>query len=735
MAVKFLNHIDLNKNELQNAVIQPLGTAPASPVEGQIYYNGGQIFLCTVGGATPTWKPVSGDIEDVAGSNGISVSLAGGVATVSLANADQFGADGTILYWSPGATVGEGGFKPSVINAAGGAVTIAGDLTVTGTTTYVNTTELAIGDNIITLNADIGNVAPTENAGIEIKRGTGTTTTLRWNETNDRWEFTNNGTTYYNIPISSEYNAYVHPTGDGNLHVPATGTTNSGKVLTAGATAGSLSWQANIAGNAGTATTLATGRTIGLSGDVTAAGVTFNGSSNITIATTLAVKDLTLFPTSNFKKSVKVATTGTITLSGLQTIDGVAVVDADRVLVKNQTAARENGIYIARATAWVRSTAADGSTEIDSAIVAVDQGTINGGYYFTNVFKSTDVVGTTDMPWYRGVHENGTWAIGISGNAATATKLATARTIALSGDVTGSASFDGSGNISIAATVAANSVALGTDTTGNYVAGLTAGSGISITGTAGEGWSPTVSLQALDLTLFPTSNYKKSVRAATTANITLSGLQTVDTVVLAAGNRVLVKSQNAPRENGIYIVATGAWTRSVAADGSIEIDSAIVAVDEGAVNGGYYFTNVFKSTDVVGTTNMPWYRAVHENGTWGINVSGSAATLTTARTLTIGNTGKTFNGGANVAWTLAEIGVTSEFSNRKYVATFGDATNTAYTITHNLGTRDLIIQLYDAATYDTIYADVARTSTNQATVTFSRPPGASAIRIVCYAAY
>jgi hypothetical protein len=66
-------------------------------------------------------------------------------------------------------------------------------------------------------------------------------------------------------------------------------------------------------------------------------------------------------------------------------------------------------------------------------------------------------------------------------------------TITLTGDVTGSATMTNLGNVSITTTIAANSVALGTDTTGNYVAGITAGSGITITGTAGEGWTPTIS--------------------------------------------------------------------------------------------------------------------------------------------------------------------------------------------------------------------------------------------------
>ena len=77
---------------------------------------------------------------------------------------------------------------------------------------------------------------------------------------------------------------------------------------------------------------------------------------------------------------------------------------------------------------------------------------------------------------------------------ASAGKLNTARNITLGGDVTGTVSFDGSADVTVVSTIAANSVALGEDTTGNYVAGVTAGTGITVGGTAGEGWTPSVAI-------------------------------------------------------------------------------------------------------------------------------------------------------------------------------------------------------------------------------------------------
>ena len=110
----------------------------------------------------------------------------------------------------------------TLVSDDGTTVTVAGNLTVTGTTTTVNSNTVNIGDNIIVLNSDEAGT-PSQDGGIEIERGTSTNVLLKFDETSDRWEFTNNGSTYYNIPISTEYNAYVHPTNGYNATTPALG--------------------------------------------------------------------------------------------------------------------------------------------------------------------------------------------------------------------------------------------------------------------------------------------------------------------------------------------------------------------------------------------------------------------------------------------------------------------------------------------------------------------------------
>lgn len=98
---------------------------------------------------------------------------------------------------------------------------------------------------------------------------------------------------------------------------------------------------------------------------------------------------------------------------------------------------------------------------------------------------------------------------------------------------------------------------------------------------------------------------KDSVRAATTANITLSGEQTIDGVSVVAGNRVLVKNQSTASENGIYVAAAGAWARATDFDSDAEVTSgAFVFVEEGTVAADSGWVLTTDGAITVGTTGL-----------------------------------------------------------------------------------------------------------------------------------
>jgi len=111
---------------------------------------------------------------------------------------------------------------------------------------------------------------------------------------------------------------------------------------------------------------------------------------------------------------------------------------------------------------------------------------------------------------------------------------------------------------------------------------------------------------------------KQSVRAATTAAITLSGAQTVDGVALVAGDLVLVKDQAAGKDNGLYTVANGAWTRAASADISAEVTPGMwVPVEEGTANGDSIWQLTTDAPIVLGTTALK-FEAV--SGPTGVSV-------------------------------------------------------------------------------------------------------------------
>ena len=99
------------------------------------------------------------------------------------------------------------------------------------------------------------------------------------------------------------------------------------------------------------------------------------------------------------KASCRVATTANITLSGTQTIDGISVIAADRVLVKDQTTTANNGIYLCASGAWTRTTDADTWAELPAAFVFVEVGTLNANNGYVCTVADGGTLGTTAITW------------------------------------------------------------------------------------------------------------------------------------------------------------------------------------------------------------------------------------------------------------------------------------------------------------------------------------------------
>jgi phage-related tail fiber protein len=111
-------------------------------------------------------------------------------------------------------------------------------------------------------------------------------------------------------------------------------------------------------------------------------------------------------------------------------------------------------------------------------------------------------------------------------------------------------------------------------------------------------------------------DFKHSVLVATTANIALSGVQTIDGVLLPADARVLVKNQTAAKENGLYVVSsTGVWKRTQDADSSVEVTPGLfVSVETGTANGDSVWQLVTDAPIVLGTTALAFEMAVGRTG-------------------------------------------------------------------------------------------------------------------------
>ena len=222
--------------------------------------------------------------------------------------------------------------------------------------------------------------------------------------------------------------------------------------------------------------------------------------------------------------------------------------------------------------------------------------------------------------------------------------------------------------------------------------------------------------------------WKAHVRAATTTNGALASAyangSVVDGVTLATGDRVLIKDQTTGSENGIYTVnASGAPTRAVDADGSGElVANASVFVSEGTTNADKAFTCTTNGAITVGTTSTAWAQVGGGGGT----------TYTAGNGLSLASTTFSVNPKASGGIVADGTGVylDTNIAARKFATAIGDGSSTTITVTHSLGTRDVVTTIYNATTYEVVEADVVNATTTTVTITFATAPTSAQYRAV-----
>ena len=148
---------------------------------------------------------------------------------------------------------------------------------------------------------------------------------------------------------------------------------------------------------------------------------------------------------------------------------------------------------------------------------------------------------------------------------------------------------------------------------------------------------------------------KASVRVATTANIALTGTQTIDGVLLVAGDRVLVKNQTTASQNGIYVVAAGAWSLAADSDSSAEVTTGLhTFVEQGTTLGGSGWVLTTPMPITVGTTGLT-FAQFSGGGTYS---AGNGLTLTGNQFNVVSGNGGIVTSADQIALTLADSTLT-----------------------------------------------------------------------------
>lgn len=496
MAKQFLTGLDLNKNELLNARIQNLASAPSTPVAGQIYYNTGDNAIYLYDGSA--WQQVA-------------------IGADAAANTDELTEGSTNLYFT----------DERAQDAVATALTGGTQTNITVTYDDASNTFSFVAENGV---ADSDTDDLTEGS-----------TNLYFTESRARGS----------VSADETYITYNSSTGVFSLDTANAATVAyvDQEVSDVNNTIGALTTD-DIAEGTDLYYTDARARLAVASGDDT---LSYNSSTGVFTAntSTLALKsyvDSQVQASSqglDVKQSVRAATTANITLSGTQTVDGVALVAGDRVLVKDQSTGSENGIYVVvDGGAWTRAEDADSDAEVTAGLFTfVTEGTSYADTGWVVATNDDITVGTTAITFTQfsgaGVISAGD---GLVQNGTVFDVVGTSDRITVNADsIDIATTYVGQSSITTVGTITTgtwNATTIGVEYGGTGVTTLASGEYVKGNGTGGLTTSATVPVADLDGTIA----ISQGGTGATTAAGARSNLGA--TTKYAASNAEITPSSN-----------------------------------------------------------------------------------------------------------------------------------------------------------------------------------------------